>query len=206
MSGDEGLIRSPELRTIVALGLVLTALLMLALELRSRPGQSVLLDLRQWRISFQPGPEAPFEGPVDTTAEPAAAQQPFRLPLAIPRPPKSGDTISALRTVEVDPTQRYCFQVYLLSEFHRPEQPSAWQAFSVFAVANGQSSSTLRLGERRHRSLLLVEGIRPVDGRIEIGLHLRANRSFGRESWQRASRIAFEFADLWPCAGAGGGP
>lgn len=186
-----------------AIGLLL-ALFGILLYFQSQPGQWLMLDFRDWRISFHSADGFSRVLPVQEYEElqpGSEAQRPFSLALQFPAIPGRSEKVVASRDILLaEQNTNYCFSVFVESPYFNPDSAYAIESFNVYAIANGERSQVISIAEHQDPVLLEIESISPgAEGSISLALVVESLKDLPNPSWKRASLVRFDFADLYQC-------
>jgi hypothetical protein len=172
------LLRSAELRMVVAVMVAAGALLLALLAVARERTDLLLLDLREWR-------------PVNEAARFASLQtdspdrRPFRLTLRLD---KSG-FMAAEREIPVPEGERYCFGVLASHEGLLPALPAEVPRIAVAVNDSVAWSAPLKSSGKGYA--IALSGLRPRQGKIKIRFELR--------SASGSPPVHFEYASLREC-------
>lgn len=173
-----GLLRSAELRLVVAVAVAAGALLLAILTVAAERTDLLLLDFREWR-------------PVNEAERFALLQndppdrRPFRLTLRLDAP----GSMAAEREIPVEEGERYCFGV-LAS--HEGPLPALSEDTPRIAVAVNDAvawSAPLKTSGKGYA--IALSGLRPRRGKIKIRFELRSAAG--------SPPVHFEYASLREC-------
>lgn len=188
--------RSPEVALVVLLALGFAALLVAVPRSLPETSRWGLLDLRDWTMDANPPPaDDAFFADLQTGP---AARRPFDLALELTRPPVRGDSVTARRSVPVSGAGPFCFRVYLFNPYVG-EGATARDVFEARVRAGDVESPPIQPAAHEDPVEVMLRGIEPRDGRVDLEVEITTTRDRRRESWRRASATRLQFADLWPC-------
>lgn len=195
----------PSFRALLATVGLLLSLFGILVHHQLQPGKWLMLDLRDWRITFHSANGSSrvlSVGELGKFQPDYAAQRPFKLVLQFPGIPERSEKLVATRdNLPVKEDASYCFSVFVESPYYNPDSVYAVESFNVYAIANGERSQTISIAEHEDPVLLEIEGIAPkTNGSISLSLVLESLKDLPNQSWRRASKVRFDFADLYRCS------
>lgn len=178
-----GLLRSAELRLVVAVMVAAGALLLALLAVARERTDLLLLDFREWR-------------PVNEAAHFAFLQndppdrRPFRLTLRLDTP----GFMAAEREMPVEEGERYCFGVLASHEGPLPADAAGIPRIAVAVNDTVAWSAPLKASGKGYA--IALSGLRPRQGKIKIRFELR---SAAGPSPSPSPPVHFEYASLREC-------
>lgn len=186
------LLRSPELKILVAAAVAAVSLGLALLEGVAARTDLLMLDFREWRpVGPHPDAAAFFESvqlaPPDL--------RPLQLDLRLADPGAASDFLAAERSYEVEADGCYRFRVYLWS-------PAPSEAARILISANDEVVWSAPLTAATRGNGVSVDGLRPRQGEVEIRLELRAGSPAAAQV-SPPPAVRFEYAVLrrMPCGG-----
>lgn len=175
---EGGLLRSAELRVVVALVVAACALLLALLSVAAKTTDLLLLDFRDWRpVSDGAQLSFPRSDPPD--------RWPFRVTLQLDG--RAGAR-AAEREFPAREGKRYCFRVLT-----SPAEPYAVDGFRIVISINGAVAWSAPLKGTGRGYAVFLPGLRPRQDKIEVRLEVRSPRA------QPTPAVHFEYASLREC-------
>lgn len=186
---EGGLLRSAELRVVVALGVAAGALLLALLAVARERTDLLLLDFRDWR-------------PVNEVARFRNLQsdppdrRPFRLILQLDGEAGKPAVMAAEREVPAEDGERYCFGVLASSA-----EPDWNHSFQIAVAVNGAEAWSAPLKDSAKGYDIALSGLEPRRGKLKIRLELRPAAG---KAPSPSPPVYFEYASLRECDGSEG--
>lgn len=103
--------------------------------------------------------------------------------------------IEVKKTQSVDQNKKYALGVFVQQPYKREDGRKGF--FDIVISANDQQI-ILHLEDTLEQKYILLENIKPVNGKIAISFKIISNIDYKSASWQNASLTNFRFARLYP--------
>jgi hypothetical protein len=181
------LLRSPELRIVVAATVAAVSLGFALLEGIAVRTDLLMLDFREWQAV---GPRPDSAAYFDTVQTVPPDVRPLKLDLRLAEPGSASDFLAVERSYEVDGDGCYRFRVY------------AWTATPVdtaraFISVNDEAAWSMPLNVVGKGRGVSLDGFRPRQGEVEVRLELRAEpRGALPAAGAPVPSVRFEYAVL----------
>ncbi len=181
------MLRSAELRLVVAVTVAAGALLLALLAVARERTDLLLLDFREWR-PVNKGAHFTFlqNDPPD--------RRPFRLTLQLDAAAGAPRFMAAEREIPAAEGERYCFSVLA-----SPEGPLPAAAPRIAVAVNDAVAWSAPLKASGKGYAIALSGLRPRRGKIKIRLELRS--AAGQPPSSPSPPVHFEYASLRECEG-----
>lgn len=182
-----GLLRSAELRLVVAVMVAAGSLLLALLAVARERTDLLLLDFRAWR-------------PVNEAAHFTFLQndppdrRPFRLTLQLDAVPGAPGFMAVEREMPAEEGERYCFGVLASHEGPLPALPAEVPRIAVAVNDAVAWSAPLKSSGKGY--VIALSGLRPRGGKIKIRFELRSATG---QSPSPSPPVHFEYASLREC-------
>ncbi len=173
-----GLLRSAELRLVMAVMVAAGALLLALLAVAGERTDLLLLDFREWRPVND---EAHFQYLQNDPPD----RRPFRLTLQLEGRP---GFLAVENELPADEGKRYCFRVLA-----SPAEPYAPEGFRIVISINGAEVWSAPLKGTGRGYAISLPGIRPRQGKVKVRLEVRSPKA------QPTPAVHFEYASLREC-------
>ena len=186
----------------VVISLTAIAIFLWCLELLEHTNPGIFyVDFTTWKISFETDSDLPKQDKKKTrqflaSLQPKVlAERRFKLALQMPRIPKLGDRMIAKGWLPLKSDIPMCLNLYI---YHPTKNQKAEEIFEVILDIAGHSHVLKPFG-KPYATAVQISDISASTDSLPVSISLRALVTTKAPSWQKHSRVEFQFMMVKDC-------